>query len=107
MKHWDGHGALQQKAPCQKINSPFFRCREEDDYQKSLAVLLAEVQRRLEVPSVVAIDVLALPEDLSQLYFVSNRAYSSRELHFEAQVREQQNLLAGWRNVELFSMRIS
>lgn len=55
--------------------SPFARCREKDDYQKILAVLLADVQHRPKVPNVVAIDLLALPDDVSKVYFTCNRAY--------------------------------
>lgn len=37
---------------------------EENDYQKKLVAFLAEVHRRSEVPSIVAVDMLALPEHL-------------------------------------------
>lgn len=49
------------------MDSPFVQCLEEDDYQKRLAVLLAEVRSRPEVPSAVANDLLALLEYLSQV----------------------------------------
>lgn len=41
----------------------FVRSREKDDYHERLAVLLAELPRRLEVLSLVAAALLALPED--------------------------------------------
>lgn len=80
------------------------QCWEDHNFHKWLAVLLAEEQRRPEVPSVVSVDLLALPEDLRQLYILSNRTFWLREFGFEAQVREWPNLLAGCRNVELFSI---
>lgn len=49
-------------------------------------VLLAEVRCHLEVLSVVTDDLLAVPEDLSQVNVVSNRAYWLCGFHFEAPV---------------------
>lgn len=77
LKHCGGRGALELQAACQKVVSPFVRCREKDDYQKGLETLLAEVRRRPKVPSVVTIAALELSENLFRLYFISNRAYWS------------------------------
>lgn len=49
------------------MDSPFVRCREEDDYQHRLVVLLVEVCRHPEVLGVVADDPLTLLEDLCQV----------------------------------------
>lgn len=66
-KHWVGRRALQLKAAYHEMDSPFVPCREEDDYQKGLAVLLVKVLRRPEVQSVVAADLLALLKALSHV----------------------------------------
>lgn len=102
-----GHGALHLKLGSQETDSLFVQWRKEDDYQKRLAVLLAEIRGRPAVPSVVTVNLLPLLEDLCRLYFMSNRSYWWPKFHFEARVWERQNLLAGWQNLEIFSMRIS
>lgn len=66
---------MQLKAACEEMDSPFIRRQEENDYQKRLEVLLAVVRRRPELPSVVAFDWLALLQDLSQVYVMSNQPY--------------------------------
>lgn len=48
----------------------FVWCQEEDDHQKRLATLVAEVSCRSEVPRVVTADSLTFPEDLDRFYFV-------------------------------------
>lgn len=96
LKHWGSRGALHLKTVCQELNSPFLRCREKDNYQKRLADLLAEICRRSEEPSVVAVDQLALPEELRWLYFVSNWDYWWREFYSIARVRERLKLFARW-----------
>lgn len=60
---------------CRELGSSFIRCREEDDYQKKLATLLAEIRRLAKVPRVDAINLLAFPENLGRFYFISNRVY--------------------------------
>lgn len=87
------------------MDSLFVRSLEEDDYQRRLVVLLAEVRRRPEAPSVVDVHRWALPYGLSQVYFVSSAAYRLRELNFKARIQEWKNRLAGWKNVEHFGMR--
>lgn len=66
-KHCGSRRALPLKAACQQIDSHFVCCRGEDDYQKGLAVLLAEVRRRPKVPSLVAFDLLEIQEVLSEI----------------------------------------
>lgn len=70
-------------------------------------MLLADVRRRPEVRIVVAVDLLVFLEDVSQVYFVINRAYWLREFHLEVWARQWQNLPAGCQNAELFSVRTS
>lgn len=48
------------------MDSPIVRCREEDEYQKKMAILLAEIRRSSDVQSVVAIDLLAFPDGLNR-----------------------------------------
>lgn len=74
-KHWDGRDASTLKAECREMDSPFVRCREEDDYQQRLEALLAEVRDRFTVPTLVATDLFCLAEDLCHLYFVANSSY--------------------------------
>lgn len=57
---------MRLKTTCQEMDSPFVRCREKEDHQKRLMVLLAEARCLPEVPSVVTGDILALPEDLDR-----------------------------------------
>lgn len=71
-KHWCDRVALRLQVACQNMDSPFVRCREEGGFQKSLPASLAEVRRCSEVPNVVAVDLLALPENLDPLYFLSH-----------------------------------
>lgn len=67
-KHWGDWSALHLQAACRDMDSQFVWCREVEDYQKSLATLLAEMHCRSEVLSVVAVDLLVLPEVLSRLH---------------------------------------
>lgn len=67
--------------------------------------LVAEVCCSLEVQSCVAPYFLALPEDVCRLFFVSNRSCWSRQLYFEARVREHETMSEEGQNDELFSMR--
>lgn len=67
-----GHGSLHLQVDYQKMDSPFVRCAEEDDYQKMLATLLADVNRRLEVPNVPAVILLVLWGSFVRLYLMSN-----------------------------------
>lgn len=68
-KHWGGLGAIELLVASAKMDSPFVRCHEEGGYQRRLFFWLAEVRRRLEVPTVVTPDLLALPEDYRHLYY--------------------------------------
>lgn len=83
------------------------RCRQEYEYQQRFATLLAEGQEWREMPNVLATDLLCLPEDLGHLYFVEHRAYWSKELHFEARVRDRHGVFSAWQSMELFSIRVS
>lgn len=87
---------LQRSAPTGGLTGDEFTARavsEKADYQKKLATLLTEVCCRSKVPNVVDIALLAFPVDLRRLYFIANRAYWSREFHFEARIQERQWLL--------------
>lgn len=68
------------------MHSPFFLCRKEDDYQKRMDTLLAEVYRRQEVPSVVATDSLVFANNIGCFYFMSVRTHRLSEFHFEERV---------------------
>lgn len=46
------------------MDSSFIQCREENEYPRRIAGLLADVHRRLEVPTIVATNVLVMAEDL-------------------------------------------
>lgn len=70
--HWGYRGALKLKVVYQETDKTFAKCWQtfakcwvKDDYQKRSAVLLLEVQRGPDMPSVVVVDLLALPEDHS------------------------------------------
>lgn len=53
----------------------FVRCRKEDEFQRRLTGLFADICSRPDVPIVVATDLLVLPDDLGRLYFLASRAY--------------------------------
>lgn len=61
------------------MDSPFVQCGEEDGYPKRLANLFMELHWRQTVPTVMAKNLLCLPEDFGHVYFVAIRAYCSRE----------------------------
>lgn len=79
---WRGRGAQHLQTTCREIDAPFVRCRKKYDCQKRLSSMVAEVCRRLEVPTVVAVDLQVFPENLGRLYIFSNRDYWSGELGF-------------------------
>lgn len=76
-----------------------FPVSREDDYQKRLAAWLAELRCRLEVPIVVTVYMLALPEYMYWFYFVSNRIYWSCQFHFKKHNREHEKCLLGGRSL--------
>lgn len=73
-KHWAGCNASGSRAVCLDTDLSFARCREEHEYQRRLAGLLADVRRRPEVPTIVATNLLVLLEDLGKPYFLTRRA---------------------------------
>lgn len=81
------------------MDFPFVGCREEFDYQRRLVGLLADVRIWPEVSTLVAKDLIVLPEDLGRFYFLTRREYWAREFHFEASERERQQFFADWQNV--------
>lgn len=72
-KQSGGRGTFRLHVACKEMDAPSVRCREEEDYQKMLASLLAKVSRRSDVRSVVDADLLALPENCGSLNFVYSR----------------------------------
>lgn len=72
---WEHRGkrrALELPEVSVSMDSPLVCCREEDDYQRQFALLLAEVRRHQKVPTVVSPDLLALCEDFGHLHYVEN-----------------------------------
>lgn len=69
-------------------------CREEN-YQKRLALLLAEVRRRPEVSTVVPPGLLALPKRCEHLYCVANQLYWAHKSFFESCDPEREKILRG------------
>lgn len=74
---------------------PFVRSWGDDDYERQLAGLLADVRRRPYVLTPVATALLLLPENFRLSYFLIGRPYCARESHFEATVCKRQQSFAG------------
>lgn len=58
-----------------EMDSSFECCRDEKVYQRQFVLLLAEVRRRPELPTVVSLDILAFSKDFGCMYYEGNRLY--------------------------------
>lgn len=77
------------------MDSLFLRCREEDDYQRRLADLLADVHHRRELRTIEGTELFVLLQYLRRLHFLARSAYWARAFHFKARVLEGQKLFVG------------
>lgn len=75
------------------MDSFFVRCLENDGSQLRFAFLLAEIQPRPEVPTVVLLNLLTLYEDFAYLRCVENRSYEVRELFSGSRVLGRQKII--------------
>lgn len=57
--------------------------------------------------TLVAPDLSCFEEDLGHLYFVFNLLLWRKEFHLETEVRDRQELLVSWQNVEFSRLRLS
>lgn len=57
-----------------KLDSPFMRCHEREDYQRLLALLLVEMHWHPEAPTEVHLDYLPLPKDFELLYYMASQS---------------------------------
>lgn len=80
-KHPGACRALKYRTACRETDSPFTRCREENEHQNGSRLYLAELHGRPTVPTVAGKDLLCVPEDLEHFYSVTNHACWSREFH--------------------------
>lgn len=99
-----GHGSWALRAAYLETDPPFISYRREEDHQKWLADSLPKVRRRSSIPSVVATDLLGVPENLCSLYLISDPMFWSHVSHFKARVRRLQYLSARLQIVALFSL---
>lgn len=79
----------------------------EDGYKRRVTLLLTEVSRCLEVPTVVSPDLLVLPEFIERLYYNGSRLYWVWEIRLESRIHEWQRILRGLYEAELYSVRSS
>lgn len=74
-RYWSDRGASGLWAVCFKMDRFFVRCRKEDEIQRRLTCLQANVRRRPVVQTTIANHLLVLPEDLRRLYMIVKRVY--------------------------------
>lgn len=89
-KKWGEHGAVKLLVASDEIESPSVSCREDDGYQRLLALLLAEVRRRPERSTAVSPDLWAFRKHFVHLRYVANRLYWEHEPYFESCVCDRQ-----------------
>lgn len=79
------------RTACSEMDPPFVRFRKEDEYQRRLPGLFADVRHRPKEPALLATDLLVPPEDLGRLYILTRRANWAQEIHFEPLERIRDN----------------
>lgn len=95
-KHWCWRGLLDIVVGWADMDSHFLCCSEEDGYQRRLTLLLMEMRRNLERPTVVSPDLFPLPEDNARCFIWRMLCTTQAKYTWGLTFVNTGNILGGW-----------